>query len=181
MTFTITGRLIEEDLLGTVDNSITFEEAQALGRRLNHQVGLEEALKHVRKIQPRDSCLTDPKTPFAKALHTELAKRLFPSQPDRIRYYVSIGSILDYWHGVDAFFDIIGRNGKHWNITIDVKSHEDRVEDIKADVLIVCPSTGLDPIIDKEEWQELVSKAAQDIINEMKTAQIMFRLLRPQH
>ena len=83
---------------------------------------LDHSLKHVKSHQhvygwnPRK-----PRTRAAKAMHTRVAKNL-PHGRKELRLFVAIGSTLDAYYGVDAFFEY---GGVIVTIDVTVSRHKD--------------------------------------------------------
>lgn len=93
----------------------------------------KSALRYVKRRQ-RSFYKWSPSRP-----HTDLGRRLYSAvqralrKPDvkHLKLYVALGSPLDWFFGVDAFFSVGDRV-----VTIDISIREKRIGRIRADVLI---------------------------------------------
>ncbi len=92
-----TGRLFEEEVLGTLhiswsrENYVPFDRAVALA--IAHQ-----------NWNP-----SDPSSRLANDLHSEVALSLGLEDWQELHLFSSVNSPLDYFHGVDGFFEFRGR------------------------------------------------------------------------
>jgi hypothetical protein len=68
-------------------------------------------------------------TPFAQKLHALVAKQLGVAPTD-VRYYTAVDSPLDFYHGVDCWFEFKGKA-----VTVDVTIDPAKLEG-KADVIL---------------------------------------------
>lgn len=72
----------------------------------------------------------EPRTRYAKDLFAEL-RRHFPGELAlKLKLYCSLGTPLDYWHGVDGFIEL-----EKSIVTLDLTTVEDKQE-VKADILV---------------------------------------------
>lgn len=91
-------------------------------------VPFRQAMARVRKSQPWDP--TDPEPLVSSNLHAYVCLALGVEDWSEVALYTSIGSPLDRFHGVDAFFHFRGRV-----VTIDVTANPHK-NSYKADVIL---------------------------------------------
>jgi hypothetical protein len=140
-----------------------FREDKMTRSRIEYQP-YQQALKAVKEIQPGDP--SDPKTRFANDLHATICELMGLENYSQLKFYTSVGSSLDHFHGIDGFFElhIDERNPKNTIIvTIDITMNPNKGEQYKADHIITVPTDGLDPKDDKKEFAELVKSTAEQI------------------
>src|SRR3989344_3849196 len=116
--FGYTGRLFEEEVLGVLK----------ISWRRDVYVPFNEALSLARVHQNWNP--SDPSSRPANDLHSEVALALELEDWQELRLYSSVNSPLDYFHGVDGFFEFQGQV-----ITIDVTTNSRKVT-AKADFVI---------------------------------------------
>lgn len=112
-----TGHLFEEEVFGRC-------RAKA-----NGYIPYRQALAEVEANQPWDP--TDPGTRFANDLHAEVASALGLDDWTGLRFFTAIGSALDRYHGIDAFF----RFGIAI-VTLDVTLNDAKRNGYKADIIV---------------------------------------------
>ncbi|MEK7621833.1 MAG: hypothetical protein AAB415_01510 [Patescibacteria group bacterium] len=108
-----TGHLFEEEVLGTGWASWD----------LRNYVPFDEALTLVRSHQNWNP--SDPTTRRANDLHAEVALALELENWQELCFFSALKSPLDFFHGVDGFFEFRGRV-----VTIDLTTnpHKDRAK-----------------------------------------------------
>ncbi len=117
----VTGHLFEEEAFGCVRSA-----ARANGEYKPYRQALEE----VKANQPWDP--TDPNVRFANDLHALVALVLGLIDWAELRIYTAIGSDLDRWHGIDAFFEFGGAR-----VTLDVTLNRHKLDyGYKADFIV---------------------------------------------
>lgn len=116
--FGYTGRLFEEEVLGVLKVSWSRED----------YVPFNKALALARTHQNWNP--SDPSSRPANDLHSEVALALELEDWQELRLYSSVNSPLDYFHGVDGFFEFRGQV-----VTIDVTTNSRKVT-AKADFVI---------------------------------------------
>lgn len=79
-------------------------------------VPYKKAIAEVRNNQPKGYDPTDPNNPAMNDLHCLLCEELSIEDYSDMKLYTAVGSALDRFHGVDAFFEWQG-----YVVTIDVK------------------------------------------------------------
>lgn len=113
------GRFFEEDNFGK-------SEAKDAG-----YLKFEEAVEDVKKNQPWDDP-SDPHPRFANDLHAEVAIELgLEDDYAPLEFYTAIGSSLDHYHGVDAFFEYEGARA-----TLDITQNPAKQDGYKADLIV---------------------------------------------
>jgi len=82
----------------------------------------------------------------------------------KLKIYTAIGSHLDVYHGVDAFFEV-EINGKLHRVTLDVTFNKNKEDGGRADVVFLVPGDGLDPGSkeDKKEYQDLLNNVGSRV------------------
>ena len=88
------GNETEIDLLGEVH----YEDGEKQPKYLPYW----EAVKHVREHQ--NDHPTDPSAKFASEVLMEIERIL--DAEGKVKYYTAVGSVLDFKHGVDAWFEL---------------------------------------------------------------------------
>lgn len=117
-----TGRLLETDMFG--------ERFSGQSGRAAEYKEYEDALEEVKKDYPWDP--TDPMPRFANNLHAEVAQELGLEDWSELKLYTAVGSALDRYHGVDAFFEY--GDGR---VTLDVTKNPAKAEGYKPGVMII--------------------------------------------
>src|SRR6185369_4444565 len=79
-----------------------------------------ESMDLVRKNQPCDPSDPDPRC--ANDLHALIAEKLGLDDFSELKLYTAVGSPLDFWHGIDGFFEF---RGHVLTIDLTVNSHKD--------------------------------------------------------
>lgn len=115
-----TGTEIEEESLGHV---------QVSGYNGEH-MAYRESMRWVKAHQPKGWDPTDPSPRFANDLHASVAEALGLDDYSELRFYTAVGSPLDYFHGVDGFFEYRGKI-----VTIDVTVDPGKLT-AKADLVV---------------------------------------------
>ena len=163
-----TGKTVEWDLFGAVENSIEYREWLKMKSKPIERA----AIRIVKENQPKDTDPEDPKPKFPNDLQFAVFNAL-ENDNVRVRFYTAVGSSFDYHrdYGGDGFIEIEENGGEPIMITLDVKTHE---EDTKSNVLIVYPAEGLDPedLEDKIKWDELIAKTTRDVIMTFKIKKV---------
>ncbi len=161
--FGITGHTIESELFG--DTHKVESEKKESGHE--SYLSYHSAMREVRNLQG-ESDPTDPDPSFANDLHATIAEEFSPEAYEHVRFYTAIGSILDKKHGVDGFIEC-DIDGQTIIVTLDVTANPQKAEGYKADVIILVPSDGIDKQVDAEEYQDVLTTAAKDIIQHIKS------------
>jgi hypothetical protein len=150
-----TGKLLERELLGVVP-----KKPEILRLINNKNISLWESLDVIKKHSEGDP--SDPDKRFPNDLHATIADKLELDDYSSLRYYTTVDSAVDR-RGIDAIFDL-ENNGKILTVTVDLTMNPNK-DQHKADVIILSPNDGLDPVLDKELYQEVLEKAAKEIID----------------
>ena len=96
----------------------------------------KEAMCAVRQAQPGGDP-TDPVKDTASDLHVFVCEELGCDDYSFVKFFTAIGSPLDFFHGVDAWFEFNGRV-----VTIDVTLNPNK-EKPKADLVILGQDDGI--------------------------------------
>ena len=111
-----TGRLFEEEVLGEIhlswDGYMTYRDS----------------VKYVKEHQEWDP--TDPSTDKANDLHALVAIDLDLEDFDELKLYNALDTPMDYFHGVDCFFEFEGEI-----VTIDLTVNPSKIT-YKADLVL---------------------------------------------
>lgn len=152
------GKLIEQELLGSVK-----KEKLEFGRL--HEIeaeylGYRPSLDYVKSHQRGDPF--NPKRFFPKSLLEGLRTSSFfdSLNIEQIAFYTAVDSVLDKFHGVDAFFEYKIKEGGTLRVTIDVTTNPNK-DKHRADVILAIPKEGLDP--SDHDYQELVERYINQI------------------
>lgn len=152
-----TGRLMEEEALGSPDR----EKIDVLNNPERTYLTYRQAMEAVKKMQPFDP--SDPDPPFANDLHTTVAERLGLADYSQLGFFTALGSHLDFFHGVDAFFELRPEKGRKIEVTLDITKNP--LKDVgRADVLISMPDEGLDPKDDRKMYLKKLEETAKKIV-----------------
>ena len=160
--FRTTGKIIENELFGE-----TREKER--GHRHNGYLTYESSLAVVKATQGENNP-TDPDRPFANDLHATVAQELSPEDYSCVRFYTAIGSPLDFYHGVDGVIEFSLPDGSAFVVTIDITTNPEKLE-YKADIVVQVPFDGLDREVDKEQYAEVLSAAAQRVVEAIRIRQ----------
>lgn len=102
------GAEFEWDLFGSVDTKNPKYQAEL--KKATKPTGFvfyRDALSLAKKFQPGDP--KNPERGFARDLRIEILDELGLTDEknmDRLEFYTAVGSPLDQWHGIDAFFEL---------------------------------------------------------------------------
>lgn len=166
----LSGGMIEHEVFGSVDKKKYFKEVTGRDPQSekefrkfisNSYINFQEALDLAKRCQSYDN--SDPEPRFANDLHAHLAEKIGLEDYSELKLYTAVGSQLDYWHGIDGFFEF-KHEGKTIRVTIDVTSNPQK-DKTKADVLLYIPAEGLDPKLDKVKYSSKIGEAADDILH----------------
>jgi len=150
-----TGKLAEYELLGEV----LKKPEETL-----EYIPYRDAIEAIKKKQPwKDP--TNPEKKFPNDLHKKIAAKLCPTNYKRLRFYTAVGSELDRFHGVDAFFEldfVESEKIKTIRVTFDLTINPKK-EEYKADELVFVPEEAIDFEENLKEYEEVVSEAAKKI------------------
>lgn len=145
------GKLLESELLGEIIHQPH--------EHLEYQT-YNESIKWVKGHQPGDPA--DPVAPFSNDLHATMAEELCPEKYDRLKFYTSVGSSLDRFHGVDAFFEYLDKNKKLHRVTIDLTTNPQK-DEYKADYIMQIDEDYLDKENNQELYNSMVDSQSREI------------------
>jgi hypothetical protein len=111
---------------------------------------------------------------------TPLARRHADTISNSVRYYSSVATNLDWFHGIDAWFEIQGEEGQIVTYTIDVTTDPNK-RSAKADMIInqenmVDPSEGDDKFY--RYLKGIAITIAEELLTRMKREKIVMRKLK---
>jgi len=158
-----TGKLIEEEVFGGLDR----ERVGVLNDIGKTYLPYRQAMEIVKKMQPFDP--SDPEPLFANDLHATITEGLKLDDYDRLKFFTALNSHLDFFHGVDAFFELTLEDGKKIVITLDITQNVSSKDTCKADVLILMPDQGLDPQDDRKMYTDKIKQTAEEIVAIIKS------------
>lgn len=127
-----TGKLLEEEIFGRCGGSWdgkTFFK-------------FSDSVEYAKNNQPSSWRLSDPEPRFAGDLFATVAQGLGLDDWSELKLYGAVGTPLDIFYGVDAFFEYEGEI-----ITIDVTLNKNK-EVYKADFVVNPETTDLDVVAD---------------------------------
>lgn len=144
------GKLHEAFLLGKVRHEDPeYQKAlREMGADARGYLPYKKALELAKRFQPLDPETKKPQDPtapwkaFPKELRLTIAEKLGledDKEMDRLRYYTTVGSPFDVFHGVDCVIELEGRTPKEENrdVTFDVTLRDaEEKEGAKADVVV---------------------------------------------
>ncbi len=90
----------------------------------------EKAMARVRNSQPESWDPTDPEPDIANNLHAYICIKLGLEEWSEVAFYSAVGSPLDRWYGIDAFFQFRGEV-----VTIDLTTNPKKRQ-YKADLIV---------------------------------------------
>lgn len=151
-----TGGILEEELLGKIEN-----ENEVGLKNLKEYIKYQQAIDLVKKIQPADSDPSDPEPYFASDLFAGLAEDLEIEDYGQLRYYTAVGSRMDFFHGVDAFFEWELDDGRVIRVTIDLTKNSEK-DEYKADLVIQVNDDNLDLEDNKAAYKDFVALEANN-------------------
>ncbi len=94
------GQLFEYEVLGRVAKCVNSEDIKYISYR--------QAIEQAKTTQSTDWDPADPPTDVANDLHALVAMKLGIEEWSELKLFSAIGKALDYFHGVDAFFEYRG-------------------------------------------------------------------------
>lgn len=113
-----TGRMLEADVLPRCTETLTCH------------LPYRTAMARVRMNQPQGWNVSDPSSKCMNNLHTFIAETLELTDYSELQLFTAVGSPLDFFHGIDAFFEFQGKI-----VTIDVTKNPKKFEG-KADFIL---------------------------------------------
>lgn len=111
-----TGRLFEEEILGEIH--VSWDGYMTYNR----------SLEYAKEHQEWDP--SDPETPKANDLHALVAIALNLEDWSNLKFYNAVDTPMDYFHGVDCFFEF---DGEIVTIDLTVNPHK---REYKADLIV---------------------------------------------
>lgn len=162
-----TGRITERDLFGEFKKSKTYIEEH---RRLANQtgyIGYDHDMGLIRDNYIQEP--TNPEKPFAKELRMAVIDDLglnTNEEMSRVRFYTSVGTTLDYNHGVDGWFEFDLEKGGTRKITIDVTTNPNK-DTWKANIIFQREDFP-DPCDGEEEFLAVVAECKDLIMEELR-------------
>jgi hypothetical protein len=139
----------------------TFFEVQILDRCtfLNHDYfSYRRSLQIARESQPRGWDPCDPHIQAANDLHYFVFEAMGIEEIESLKLYTALNTPLDYYHGVDCFFEFNGEV-----VTIDLTLNLNK-PDVKADVRIDDQIIDDDKNIRENYMKELAREIAKDFM-----------------
>lgn len=158
----VLGKLIESESFGEINTFRYFEDLP----EIESYIKFSPALESVKKVQYGSP--ENPKRFLPRDIKQEIEKLLKQdiSSDFKVYFYTAVGSHLDRWHGIDAFFEIIEENKNSVIVTLDVTSNPNK-DSYKADVIITVSRDGIDP--GDADYREHIEEYAKLIESEYLT------------
>lgn len=157
-----TGKIFEEDFVGSIKKSPDYQKALFELKEKTKKgdyVGYNDALELAKKFQPWDPA--NPNKNFARDLRIEIIDQLGLEREedmDRVKFYTSVGSPLDVFHGIDAFLEYTDKEGKTHRVTFDLSMNPAK-EEYKADLIV---KELADPEHESEKYLEEIKETAKN-------------------
>lgn len=142
-----TGRVLESELLGETEGAVERNKAEYQSYR--------EAMSEVKAFEQKG-------TYFVRDL-TERLTTIMAVPAETVRFYTALGTTLDYFHGIDGFFEL-DINGNTLVVTVDVSLREKPRDEYKADVLIYIDEDNLDQLEHESQYRLMIDKLARDVV-----------------
>ena len=89
-----------------------------------------KAISQVKCFQPKDWNPTDPEPDIANDLHAHVCIALGLEEWSEVAFYTAVGSPLDYYYGVDFFFEL-----HNVVVTLDLTTNPKKTS-YKADIIV---------------------------------------------
>jgi hypothetical protein len=160
-----TGNIFEWQFIGEIDTSSReyqkelhkLQEEAAQKGSIDGHIPYKKAVELATKFQPFDP--THPNKPFARDVRISLLDLMISKgmitdsedDQDRIKFYTSVKTPLDVFHGIDAFVQFKDSNEKKYLITFDLTLNTQKKE-YKSDIIV---NKLPDPNLDEEKIQYL--------------------------
>ena len=156
-----TGAILEQEVFNKI-------EKKKYPHDMENYVNYKVSIKIAKDAQPYEDP-SDPDPQFANDLHATVAELLKLEDYSSLRLYTAVGSHLDVYHSVDAFFELDTDNGII-TVTLDVTKNISKGEEHRADVVFQMPPDGLDPKLeeDKEQYKEKIDEVSQRVLDEIQ-------------
>lgn len=157
-----TGKIFEEDFVGSVKKDENYKKALLELKektKKGEYLRFEDALELAKKFQPWDP--TNPTKNFARDIRLEVIDQLGLEKEedmDKVKFYTSVGSPLDVFHGIDAFLEYTDKEGKTHRVTFDLSMNPAK-EEYKADLIV---KELADPEHESEKYLEEIKEAAKN-------------------
>lgn len=168
------GHILEEEWFGKVFESLSYEEFNeiydALPEEAKEQITFEAAEDDAKARQPRLDYPFNPTKKPARDIREAIAKELGLAVEDkRLRLYTAVWSIHDYKHSVDAWVEFDeGETTKKvtLGITGNPNKEKNRIHNPDIEILVE-KEGGLDPMQDKEEYDEKINETVFRIMEKL--------------
>ncbi|MEA3398211.1 MAG: hypothetical protein U9R06_00510 [Patescibacteria group bacterium] len=155
-----TGGITEREMLGGTRTPQKEENIPGV----KEYIRFDSAIAYAKKLQASEDP-SDPDTRFANDLHATIAGKLNLENYADLKFYSSIGTHLDKYYGVDAFFEIKIDNVTVL-VTMDITTNPNKGDQYKADTIINMPKGGLDPDLseDKEVYRQKIEEVSGEVV-----------------
>lgn len=159
-----TGGSVEADLFGKIEQEAKKKERPAY-------LPYKTAMNLVKELQPGDP--TEPEADFANDLHATVAEKLGLEDYGFLKFYTAVGSELDFYHGVDAFFELEDpETNKTYILTLDLtlRSIKEKMFDlkdkigVKADWIMSIDEKTLDKVDNKDAYDDFLNEESDSIV-----------------
>ncbi|MDP2651246.1 MAG: hypothetical protein Q8O98_01495 [bacterium] len=183
-----TGHLAEVEAFGEPPETLSFEEFKKLYPfvRYNPERARNEASKemdHLREMQqdtkmetPGGLILevgpTNPRKRFARALRESIVRKLnIPSE--KVKFYTSVHTVLDYRNKIDGFIDVIIDEEGKITITYDVTKNPDK-DQSESDIVLQYPGYDFQDERDAKAFSDQVENITK------QSVQLIVKRLTPE-
>lgn len=161
------GGLIENEILGEVSKLKYFEMCPGIDEYVPYKDALDFVKNNQGFRKPESPTKFFPKDVMAMLRTDTTLKEVLGDA--KYRYYTAVGSHLDRYHGVDAFFECTCGEGDRTfilRVTLDVTTNPSK-DKYKADLIVQLPRDGIDP--SDENYKSIVSEYERQIKDDLLT------------
>lgn len=135
-SFIAEGKVFEEKIFGSGPVDVDFNKPENRKIKTEKYLTLDEALEFVKNNYGEKRDPSDPEKEFANDLHATVAEKLGLDDYSKLKFYCSVGTPADHFHGVDAFFEMEDEYGMVHRVTMDASLKNKSEEILRADVLV---------------------------------------------
>jgi hypothetical protein len=136
------GKELEADIFGNYERRLTQQQRKERAERfraITEKGGYQrynDAIDFIRDFYPEGES-ANPNQEFANDLRLEVMDGLGleESMSDSLEFYSAVGTPLDVFHGVDAWIQIKGVNGRVAYVTMDATLDKSK-DEYKSDIII---------------------------------------------
>lgn len=176
-----TGHLAEVEALGKPLETISSNEFKRLYPYVRYnpkyeRETVEDRMNHVRSIQQdeilqfgslpsREISPKNPQRPFARVLREKILKKLEIVDGDRVKFYTSVHTALDFNDGIDGFIDISLDGGRLVTVTLDVTKNPTKEESSLGVLVVHYPGYDFKDEEQKAEFYENTESTSKHVVS----------------